>query len=112
MDEYGNDAPTLVGFAFADSGFWSLGLYLTLGGMMLGAIRKFAVSRNRNVLVLIGYAYFAALLGPSLAESGFMNILYDGAWGGIVIVISWALVKLRSAIKLVGVRRIVYEPSH
>ena len=41
-----------------------------------------------------------------------MNILYDGAWGGIVIVISWALVKLRSAIKLVGVRRIVYEPSH
>ena len=111
VDEYGNDAPTLVGFAFADSGFWSLVLYLTLGGMMLGAIRKFAVSRNRNVLVLIGYAYFAALLGPSLAESGFTNILYDGAWGGIVIVIPWAVVKILSAIKLVGMRRIVYVPT-
>ncbi len=96
VDPDGNDAPTLVGFAFADFAFWSLITYMILGGMILGVIRRFSTSRRNNVIVFVGYIFFASNFGPSLPEGGFLNMFYYITWGIILAIFAWSLIKIRT----------------
>jgi hypothetical protein len=101
-----NYAPTLVGFAFADFGFWTLIPYLLLGGMLLGRIRRFATSTRANILVLTGYVFFASLLGPAISETGFLNILYAGIWAALLMLVARAVLALRPASKVTAARTV------
>jgi hypothetical protein len=96
VDPFGNDAPTFVGSAFSDAAFWSLVPYMIIGGFMLGIIRKVATASNHHILLLIGYMYFSSRLGMSLAESGFLNIMYDAIGAVFLMVFIWAVIEIRT----------------
>jgi hypothetical protein len=81
VDLYANDAPSFVGAAFADAGYWSLVPVLLFGGVALALIRIFWTTATRSTASIIGYVYVVTHAGPSLSESGFLNLLYFLLWG-------------------------------
>lgn len=86
VDMNATDAPLFVGYAFIDFGWISLIAYSLVGGMILGYSRKLAslIGGNR---VLFAYVIFAVGFGPSMAEGGFLNMLYYLGLGFIVYLI-------------------------
>lgn len=68
-------APTLVGSAFADQGLESVVLYLGLGGVVLGLVRRLTTSARAPLYARVGYLMFS-LFGGVSSETGFLGIVY------------------------------------
>jgi len=81
VDLYANDAPSLIGAAFADAGYLSLFPTMLIGGIFLALLRRAWLARTRHVAGLVSYTYVASQAGPAIAESGFLNLPYFLAWG-------------------------------
>jgi hypothetical protein len=71
---YATETPSagLVGTAMADSGMWSLCIYLFLVGLLLGLFRRY-MTQNTSTYIL--YLLFIILGGLS-AESGIISLTY------------------------------------
>lgn len=78
---YANDhsAPTLVGWAYSDAGHWSAILYLLMGGVLLGFIRKIVLRPGRSLYWSVGYLFFC-LFGGCSPEAGFLDLIWCSAF--------------------------------
>ncbi|MBF0153766.1 MAG: hypothetical protein HQL64_08510 [Magnetococcales bacterium] len=97
IDQYGNDAPTLVGMAFADAGLQSVIIYLFVGGLILGGIRRIIVSSERyRFLSILWYVFFTVMFGPSISESGLLNLTYVVVFATILIITVFLFLGVRN----------------
>lgn len=76
-DEYSNDAPTFVGYAYSDYGVISILLYMFLGGLILGLIRRLLYIYKHSTYLTVSYIFFSIITGVALSESGFLNLFYN-----------------------------------
>jgi hypothetical protein len=90
VDLNGNDAPTLVGEAFADANFWSLIPVMFCGGVFSGLLRRWWL-RRPSLIAWLGYAYFTASFGTSFAETGYLSVLYFAALGLAISGLLWTV---------------------
>jgi hypothetical protein len=102
VDVNGNDAATFVGAAFADAGLFSLIPTMVLGGMLIGWLRKTWGNNRQQIFLAIGYAYFACAFGPSMAESGFLSLIYFVIWGLAVSLLVWIAEQVVVTLRLPG----------
>ncbi|MHB9111377.1 MAG: hypothetical protein ACYC4D_01935 [Thermoleophilia bacterium] len=98
-DELGNDAPTLVGFAFADFGISSVVVYLFVGGWLLGLIRRMGEASTSSIPSVVAFLTFINGFSFSFAESGFLNLFYYLGLSASVGFLAWALIALRQLVR-------------
>jgi len=100
IDIYGNEAPTFAGYAFADSGYWSLILYSLMGGFILGLIRKIIALQNKHPFpFILGYIFFSTQMSNSIAETGFLNLFYYIIFSAVLFFIIFITLGLNNLLK-------------
>jgi len=84
-------APTLVGYAYLDGGLWTTVLYLGVGGVLLGALRRRATRPRGSLYWHFGYVFFCLFPGCS-AEAGLLGIGDTGVLAAAVMMLAWLVV--------------------
>lgn len=114
VDQYGNDAPTLVGSAFADFGFWGAIATLFLGGLFLGWVRRgYSANCAQNSSWIVAWCFFTIQMGMALPESGFLGVIYYAIFAVVVGLFCECVLRFRSAgtsIRAHAITRTSIEP--
>jgi len=84
----GNDAPTLVGWAFSDGGLGTAVIYLLIGGAVIGTMRRVATVGRHVLCRHLGYVYFT-LQGGVSSEAGLLPFLDVAIFTTVVIMGAW-----------------------
>ena len=102
VDQYGNDASSFAGAAFADNGYQSLILYCFAGGFLLGLIRRAVTSKSKHhFLLILGYTFFTIRFGSNMEGAGLISIFYFMAFSAILVLIVFTFLMLRNMFRTV-----------
>ena len=98
-------APTLVGVAFADTGFASLVEYLFATAVFLSLLRRYSTRTHGSLYWHAGYVLFVVFNGFS-ADEGFLGLLYTLFLAYGVIAAAFLMVKTAELFTIHPYRRI------
>lgn len=96
----GNDAATLVGWAYADGGLATLVPYLLIGGVAVGLLRRWWLREGASLYSRVGYV-FVVLGGAVSSEGGLLGfvdaVLFSAALMFVAAIVARVLTDVRSA---------------